>query len=118
MTDPTTFQYKDTFGGVLTDFEKLIGQDYKPTTDYDSAEAVKEVLDETVQKLDVSERLKTLLGPYVDILFMVSATLWEDTQSVSLAHGSLPQCYYCTLTTFPSASLAAENDLFRYRCSH
>ena len=97
MTDPTTSQYKDTFGGVLTDFENLMGQDYKPTTDYGSAEAVKkaieEVLDKTKQKYDGSDGLKTWLESYVDLLFTVSATLWETTQSVSFAHDySLPAC--------------------------
>jgi len=94
-TDPTTSQYDDTFGRALTDFEKLtglLGQDYKPAN-FDSAKAVLEVLDKTVQQFDDfrpdNQGLRTWLESYVDLLFTVSATLWEATQTVSLTHDSL-----------------------------
>jgi hypothetical protein len=100
-TDPSTSQYDDTFGRASTDFEKLMGQDQGPT-DFKSAEAVLEELDKTVQLFEGfragNERLKTWLESYVDLLFTVSETVWESTQTVSLTHDSLLPCY-CTQTS-------------------
>ena len=112
--DPSTTQYNETFGPASNDFEKLMGQDQK-STNFESPKAVLEVLDETVQQFDDfragNQKLKTWLESYVDLLFTVSAKLWENTQAVSLAHDSLLLCC-CTLTaSFPSASDARENDL-------
>jgi hypothetical protein len=113
-TDLSTSQYDETFGPTVNDFESLMGQDYKPTN-FESAEAVLKALGETVklfedkmQRFDDKtvqrpddvragiRRLETWLESYVDILFTVSATLWETTQAVSLTHDSLLPSY-CTL---------------------
>lgn len=101
-TDPSTAQYDETFGQVLKDYEKLMGQDHKPTN-FESDKAVLEVLGKTVHRfedyIDGNQRLKTWLESYVDLLFTVSATLWENTEVVSLTHDdSLLPCY-CTLTS-------------------
>ena len=100
-TDPSVSQYNDTFRSALNDFEKLMGQDHKPTN-FESAEAVLEELGKTVQLFNSyhagNQRLKTWLESYVDLLFTVSATLWETTRAVSLTHESLLLCY-CTLTS-------------------
>jgi len=50
------------------------------------------------------------LESYVDLLFTISATLWENTQAVSLTHGDSLLPFYCNIS-FPSASLARDNDL-------
>ena len=103
-TDPSTSQYNDTFGRALNDFEKLMGQDYKPTN-FESAKAALEELGKTVHLYDVdgfragnqiNQSPTTWLESYVDLLFTVSAKLWETTQAVSLTHDSLLPCY-CTL---------------------
>lgn len=109
-TDPLTSMYNDTFGPALDDFEKLMGQDYEPTN-FESPEAVLEELGQTVYRFRAGHQtLNTWLESYVELLFTVSATLWEATQVVSLTHHShLP--YYCTHVFFPSASLARKNDL-------
>jgi hypothetical protein len=113
-TDPSTYQYNDTFGHASDVFEKLMGQDYQ-LTNFKSAKAVLEELGKTVQHfsgfLSGNQRLKTWLESYVDLLFTVSATLWETTEEVSLTHDSpLPCC--CTLNvSFSSASLTRKNDL-------
>jgi hypothetical protein len=95
-TDPTVSQYDDTFGVAFKDFEKLMGQDYKPTN-FKSSEAVLEELDKTVRLFDGfragNEGLKTWLESYVDLLFMVSESVWEATQAVSLTHDPLLPCY-------------------------
>jgi hypothetical protein len=117
-TDPSTSEYNATFGRASNDFEKLMAQDDHKPTDFESAKAVLEVLGETVKLFDAdgfragNQSLTTWLKSYVDLLFTVSATLWESTQAVSLTHYSLLSCY-CTLTSFPPASesLARENDL-------
>lgn len=89
VTDPSTAQYDKTFGRALEDFEKLMGQDRKPT-DFQSAKAVLEVLSRTVQRFRVddfrasNQRLTTWLESYVNLLFTVSETLWETTQDVSV----------------------------------
>jgi hypothetical protein len=101
--DPSTSQYVDIFGRALNDFEKLMGQDYKPTN-FESAKAISEVLGETVNQFDVdgfradNQSLTTWLESYVDLLFTVSAKLWETTQAVSVTHDSLLRCY-CILTS-------------------
>lgn len=91
-TDPSTAQYDETFGQVLKDYEKLMGQDHKPTN-FESDKAVLEVLGKTVHRfedyIDGNQRLKTWLESYVDLLFTVSATLWENTEVVSLTHERL-----------------------------
>src|ERR1700733_6991934 len=81
VTDPSTSQYDDIFGRALNDFEKLMGQNYKPTN-FESAKAVLELLDIWVphfdEFMDGNQRLKlkTWLELYVDLLFTVSAMLW------------------------------------------
>jgi hypothetical protein len=78
-----------------------MGQDHKPPN-FESAKAVSEELDKTVQLFDSfragNQSLKTWLESHVDLLFTVSATLWETTQAVSLTHDLLLPCY-CTLTS-------------------
>ena len=95
-TDPTVSQYDDTFGLAFKDFEKLMGQDYKPTN-FKSSKAVLEELDKTVLLFDSvragNDGLKTWLETYVDLLFMVSESVWEATQAVSLTHDPLLPCY-------------------------
>lgn len=85
--DPSTSQYDETFGPASNDFEELMGQDYK-STNFESPESVLEVLDETVQQFNKfragNEGLKTWLESYVNLLFTVSAKIWENTQTVSL----------------------------------
>ena len=108
-TDPSSSQYDDTFGRASSEFEKLMGQDHK-LTDFESPAAVMEVLDKTLQNFDDSEGLRTWLESYVDLLFTISATLWENTQAVSLTHGDSLLPFYCNIS-FPSASLARDNDL-------
>lgn len=99
-TDPSISQYDDTFGRALNDFERLMGQDYYRPTNLESAKAVLEVLDNIVKPFDFDglsagdQSLTTWLESFVDLLFTVSATLWETTQTVSLTH----ECY-CTLTS-------------------
>ena len=92
-TDPSISQYNDIFGHALNAFEKLIRQYYKgrdKPTDFESAEAALIVLDETVRRFGNfradNQKLLTWLESYVDLLFTVSATLWETTQTVSLTH--------------------------------
>ena len=91
-TDPSTSQYDETFSRASNDFEKLMGQDLKPTK-LESVEAILEVLGETVQQFDDfragNHGLQTWLESYVNLLFTVSAKLWEATQTVSLTHDSL-----------------------------
>ena len=94
-TDPSTSQYGAELDRALKDFEKLMEQDdYKPTS-FESPEAVSEELLKTVQRFDDfrggNKRLKTWLEYYVDIIFTISATLWEPTQAVSLTRDSLPR---------------------------
>ena len=113
-TDPSVSQYNETFGPASDVFEKLMGQ-YHKSTHFESPKAVLEVLDKTMQQFDDfgvgSQRLNMWLEFYVDLLFTVSAKLWENTQAVSITHNSLLLCY-CTLTvSFPSASLTRGNDL-------
>jgi hypothetical protein len=114
-TDPSTAQYDDTFRRALNDFDKLMGQDHK-LTDFESPEAVVEVLSKTVQLFDVdgfragNQSLKTWLESYVDLLFTVSATLWESTQAVSLTHDSLLSCY-CTLTSLSHQAPSPEKTI-------
>jgi hypothetical protein len=113
-TDPTISQYSDIFDHALYDFQKLMGQDHKPTN-FKSIEAVLKELSETVQHFSDfytgNQSLMTWLESYVDLLFTVSATVWETTQVVSLTRDSpLPCC--CTLSvSFPSASHARKCDL-------
>src|SRR6266567_1755157 len=100
-TDPSTSQFNDTFGRALNDFEKLMGPDYEPTN-FESAKADLVELRKILHFFDVdgfqagNQSLTTWLESYVDLLFTVSATLWETTQAVSLTHDSLLSCY-CTL---------------------
>jgi hypothetical protein len=116
-TDPSTTQYDDTFGRALNDFKKLMGQDHK-LTNFKSPEAVSTVLSKTVQLFDDADfragnqSLKTWLESYVDLLFTVSATLWETTQTVSLTRDSLPSrpCY-CTLMSPSHQPPSPENTI-------
>ena len=80
-TDPSPSQYNDIFGRASNYFEKLMRQDqfYHKPSEFESAEAVLDVLYETVHRFDDfivgDQRLKTWLEFYVDMLFKVSATL-------------------------------------------
>ena len=88
-----------------------MGQDYEPTN-FESAEAVLEVLKKTVHQFNDfrtgDQKQNMWLEFYVDLLFTVSATLWETTQAVSVAYKS-PVCL--SNVSFPSAPLARENNL-------
>jgi hypothetical protein len=112
-TDPSISQYNDTFGRALNDFENLMGQDHKPTN-FLSAKAVSEKLGKMVQLFDDfhagDQGLKTWLDSYVDLLFTVSATLWETTQAVSLTRLITSVLRYSNVS-FSSASLTRESDL-------
>jgi hypothetical protein len=97
-TDSFTSHFQKTFGHAVRDFEKLMGQDHKPTK-FESPKAVMEVLHETVEKFndfrDGDHGLKTWLESYAHLLFTVSQ-LWksENIQAVSPTHDSLLPCYY------------------------
>ena len=96
-TDPSAAQYNDVLGCAVYDFETLMGQDHKLPTNFQSAYAVLAVLDKTVHRFHDyragNQRLKMWLESYVDLLFTVSAKLWEATQAVSPTHDSLLPCY-------------------------
>ena len=92
-TDPTDSQYKDIFGVAFNDFEKLMGQDFK-RINFKSSKAVLEELEKTVDGFrEDNEELKTWLESYVDLLLMVSESVWEATQDVSFTHHPLLPCY-------------------------
>jgi hypothetical protein len=85
-TDPSTPQYDETFGPASDEFEKLMGPDHKPTN-FEYAKAPWEVLEERVKFDDFrsgNEGPKMWLESYVELLFKVSAKLWENTKDVSL----------------------------------
>jgi hypothetical protein len=115
MTDPSTSQYNETFGPAVDGFEKLMGQDYKPAS-FESANAVLVELSKTVQRFDDfrdgNQSLHTWLESYADLLFAVSATLWETTQDVSLtlAHDSLLP-FYCILTSISHQPFSPEKTI-------